>query len=86
MVFGLRLSGFSTFAILFHAILLSLFGILDYLDWLSAFMVNLPASQNHQNQNALLISRGEIVFVPEALCKVEIEIQHEWKQEIKITI
>ena len=30
--------------------------------------------------------RGEIVFVPDAPCKVETEIQHEWKQEIKIRI
>ena len=28
--------------------------------------------------------RGEIVFVTDAPCKVEIEIQHEWEQETKI--
>lgn len=30
--------------------------------------------------------QGEIVFVPDAPCKVKIGIQHEWKQEIKIKI
>ena len=39
----------------------------------------------YQNQNTLLIPGG-IVFVPDAPCKVEIEISHEWKQEIKIKI
>lgn len=29
---------------------------------------------------------GGIVFVPDALCKVEIEIWHKWKQETKIHI
>ena len=50
---------------------------------------NLLCSVNytHQNQkkyhqNILLIPRGEIIFLPDVPCKVEIEIQHEWKQEI----
>ena len=44
-----------------------------------------PLNQ-HQSQNTLLISGGEIVFDADALCKVEVEIQYEWKQEMKIKI